>query len=230
LVTIPIDDTGSSLNGALRVPSICKGIIIFAHGSGSSKESPRNKYVGAYLNRANFGTLIIDLLTKGEQNTDSLAFKIGANTPGLVLNKFNINLLTKRLFKITEWIRTYDRTRNFKIGYFGASTGAAAAIQAAFLIHEYRGDQCIYAIVSRGGRPDLASPLTVQRIKIPTLLIVGSKDSKSVLNLNKKAIELINCSEKKLVKIWGAGHLFEERGSLEEVAKLSLHWFLNFLG
>jgi putative phosphoribosyl transferase len=231
LVTIPIEDTGASLKGDLRIPSFCnvKGIIIFAHGSGSGKDSPRNQYVGRFLNEANFGTLLIDLLTPDEQNADFLAIKLSGNIQGLVLNKFNIKLLTKRLVKVTEWIRTYEQTRNFKIGYFGASTGAAAAIEAAVLIHGYKADKCIYAIVSRGGRPDLASPFVVRRTNVPTLFIVGSKDSKSVLDLNKKALKLIKNSTKKLVMVSGAGHLFEEPGTMEEVTKFTSQWFLNFL-
>jgi putative phosphoribosyl transferase len=215
LIAIPINNNDSPLEGDLIIPDVCEimGIIIFAHGSGSDKDSPRNQYVGKLLNKVGFATLLINLLILEEQDADRKAQTLSRKIPGIVLNKFNISLLADRLVTITEWIKTYEVTRHFKVGYFGASTGAVAAIEAAVLldIHNH-----IIAIVSRGGRPDLATINSLRNISGAILLIVGDKDSKAVIDLNKKALkELRNAKEKKLVMIPGAGHLFEETGAID---------------
>lgn len=197
------------------------GIVIFVHGSGSSVESPRNQYVAELLNKDGLATLVVGLLTKQEEETDTKAQKILNKIPGLVLNKFNINLLSGRLTDITNWTLENKETSNLIIGYFGASTGAAAALNAAI-----ERPDIIGAIVSRGGRPDLVSPPEIlSRVKSPTLFIVGGKD-KLVVDFNKKALHLLtSLQKKKLIVIPEATHLFEEPGALEEVAKVASGWF-----
>jgi pimeloyl-ACP methyl ester carboxylesterase len=166
-------------------------------------------------------TLLVDLLTPDEEESDLRAQKIGYKVPGLVLNKFNINLLAKRLVSITDWILENTDTKSFIVGYFGASSGTAAAILAA----AQRPDS-IGAIVSRSGRPDLAGLDYLSKVKAPILLIVGGKDSRKVIDLNKNALKQLGSVEKKkVVEVPGATHLFEEPGTLEEVARLASGWF-----
>ena len=214
------------LQGQLIIPiSAPKALIIFAHGSGSDKDSPRNQRIAKALNGFGFATLLVDLLTSEEQQTDFRSQKIMCKIPGLVLNKFNIQLLSNRLVTITNWITdNVLEVNRLPIGYFGASTGAAAAIEASVLLDK------VYTIVSRGGRPDLAGPESIQKATASTLLIVGSKDSKAVIELNKKALKQFrNVKAKELIMIPNAGHLFEEANAIEKVADFSINWFTNYL-
>lgn len=195
------------LVGSLMIPNQATGLILFAHGSGSSRFSPRNNYVAEVLRQRGFGTLLLDLLTF-EEDRD-------------VEKRFDINLLAKRLQTATLWLQKQEQTSNLPIGYFGASTGAAAAIESA----AYLGEQ-IKAIVSRGGRPDLAWQY-LDALKSPTLLIVGGNDE-VVIELNQKAYEKINAI-KDIEIVAGATHLFEEPGTLEIVANLAADWFAHYL-
>ena len=212
------DENHNIIEGNLTIPSHAnidaKGIVIFAHGSGSSRHSPRNRYVAQVLNNAGIATLLIDLLTQEEEKTDNVTREY----------RFNIKLLTKRLLAATDWISQGAGFRNLKIGYFGASTGAAAALVAGA-----ERSRLVYAIVSRGGRPDLAGSDVLSRIEAPTLLIVGEKD-KQVIELNEKALgQLIKIEKKKkIIIIPKATHLFEEPGTLEEVARVASGWFQCF--
>lgn len=194
------------LNGNLRLAKNSKGIILFSHGSGSSRSSTRNNYVADILLENGFSSLLFDLLTEKEDLTYE--------------NRFNIKLLTERLLKVTQWISKYEITKQLSVGYFGASTGAASALNAATQM------DTATAIVSRGGRPDLAMPI-LHKVNVPTLLLVGGNDD-VVLELNKQAQSLINgiCE---LDIIEGASHLFEEKGKLDIVAKLSSDWFDKYL-
>jgi alpha-beta hydrolase superfamily lysophospholipase len=196
------------LPGNLIVPEHSKGIILFSHGSGSSRLSPRNNYVAKQLNKHRFATLLFDLLSKKED----LIYQ----------NRFDIELLTQRLSEVTNWVLHNDETKNLPIGYFGASTGAASALKAAGTLGKR-----ISAVVSRGGRPDLAGPEELKMVSAPTLLIVGEMD-REVINLNKMAYEHLNC-EKSMALIPGATHLFEEPGTLEKVTEISAAWFENHL-
>lgn len=205
LVYIPADSV--MLEGVLSIPTEAKGIVIFAHGSGSSRLSPRNNFVAQVLRNSGFGTLLFDLLTKEEDE--------------LYENRFNIALLAKRLKIATEWLTLQKQAKNMAIGYFGASTGVAAALEAAADFHIQIG-----AIVSRGGRPDLAEQ-ALGRVKAPTLLIVGGNDD-VVLQLNREALRFIK-AKNELCIIPGATHLFEEPGALEEVARLASNWFAEHL-
>jgi dienelactone hydrolase len=224
-------ESTTKLEADLTMPSnnngnYSKGIVLFAHGSGSSRHSPRNKYVAEVLQKDGLAALLVDLLTAKEEEADTKAQKISYNIPGLVLNKFNINLLAKRLVSITNWILENPDTKNFSVGYFGASTGTAAAIVAAAKRHaDDNNVNNIFAIVSRGGRPDLAGFDYLSRVKAPTLLIVGGNDSKKVIDLNKDALKQLGSEKKKLVTVPDATHLFEEPGTLEEVARLASGWF-----
>ena len=204
-VQIPIDST--RLEGSLAIPGQSKGLVVFAHGSGSSRFSPRNNYVAQVLRQAGIGTLLMDLLTQQEDS----AYE----------TRFNIDLLTERLLLATRWVQEQPRTKDLKIGYFGASTGAAAALKAAAI----EGSK-IGAVVSRGGRPDLAGE-ALMRVQAPTLLIVGGRDT-VVLQLNREALAKLK-GKKELVIIPGATHLFEEPGALEEVARLATEWFKQYL-
>jgi len=204
-VQIPIDST--RLEGSLAIPGQSKGLVVFAHGSGSSRFSPRNNYVAKILRQAGIGTLLMDLLTEQEDS----AYE----------TRFNIDLLTERLLLATRWVQEQPRTKDLQIGYFGASTGAAAALKAAAI----EGSK-IGAVVSRGGRPDLAGE-ALTRVQSPTLLIVGGRDT-VVLQLNREALAKLK-GKKELVIIPGATHLFEEPGALEEVARLATEWFKQYL-
>jgi dienelactone hydrolase len=202
LVKIPVDSV--QMEGLLEVPAVSQAMVLFAHGSGSSRHSPRNNYVARVLHKANIGTLLLDLLTQSED----LNYQ----------TRFDISLLTHRLLAATRWVRLQDSTRHLPIGYFGASTGAAAALQAAAAL----GDE-IFAVVSRGGRPDLAGNHDLARVQSPTLLLVGSQDQE-VIALNQEAYAHMQC-QKELAIIPGATHLFEEAGTLEEVARQATQWF-----
>jgi putative phosphoribosyl transferase len=211
------DDEQNTIEGNLTMPGVgahIKGIVIFAHGSGSSRHSPRNKYVAQVLNSANIATLLIDLLTPKEEDIDDITREY----------RFNIGLLARRLVSCADWILQNPELKVLKIGYFGASTGAAAALVAAAAC-----PNTISAIVSRGGRPDLAGPEVLARLEAPTLLIVGENDEQ-VIKLNQEALRGLTKiqNKKKLVIIPGATHLFEEPGTLEDVARRATGWFECF--
>ncbi|HLN89635.1 MAG TPA: dienelactone hydrolase family protein [Candidatus Binatia bacterium] len=208
-IRIPVGSV--KVEGTLTLPSGAKGVVLFAHGSGSSRFSTRNQYVAKEFNKSALGTLLFDLLTAEEEETDVLTAEF----------RFNIPLLANRLIGVTEWLRNDPKTKNLAFGYFGASTGAAAALIAAAKLP---GE--VAAVVSRGGRPDLAGKYLAS-VVAPTLLLVGGLDTE-VIELNQQAIERMT-AEKKLVIIPGATHLFEEPGKLEEVAKFSIEWFLRYL-
>ncbi|MBI1911363.1 MAG: dienelactone hydrolase family protein [Deltaproteobacteria bacterium] len=197
-----------TLEGALSLVKGSKGIVLFAHGSGSSRHSPRNNYVAEVLRKAGLSTLLMDLLTR-EEDFD-------------YRTRFDIDLLAGRLEGATIWLTAQEKTRDLKIGYFGASTGAAAAIKAAVSMPERIG-----AVVSRGGRPDMAEA-ELPEIKAPTLFIVGGRDD-VVIELNRMAFKQLRVPVKEMVIVPGATHLFEEPGTLEEVANLAAHWFKRYL-
>ena len=213
----------------LLLPTEAKGIVLFAHGSGSSRHSTRNNYVAQVLHNAGIATLLVDLLTPEEEDADIRTQNILYKLPhGIILNKFNINLLAKRLIAATNWIIEDPDTQHLikNIGYFWASTGSAAALIAAA---SSKGPSAISAIVSRGGRPDLAGSEALSKVQAPTLLIVGGNDAKSVINFNNNALkQLTSVQKKKLIIIPEATHLFEEAGTLEEVARLATGWFECF--
>jgi putative phosphoribosyl transferase len=208
-VTVALDSV--RLEGDLSVPTAAKGTVLFAHGSGSSRRSPRNRYVADVLNEGGLATLLIDLLTEDEQQVDLQTSHL----------RFDIPFLSRRLGAITEWLANHPEMRHLNIGHFGASTGAAAALVAAAELPNR-----VRAVVSRGGRPDLAGT-ALTRVEAPTLLIVGGADP-VVLDLNRKTMVLMSC-EKELQIIPGAGHLFEEPGALKIVAALARDWFLEKL-
>ena len=199
------------LEGNLGVPDGARGVVLFAHGSGSGRHSPRNRYVARELREAGLATLLIDLLTAQEEEVDLRTRHL----------RFDIGLLAERLVGATEWLERNSDTQNLKVGYFGASTGAAAALVAAVERPEPIG-----AIVSRGGRPDLAGP-ALPRVAAPILLIVGGNDL-PVIEMNQEAMEQLR-TEKRLEIVPGATHLFEEPGALEEVARLAADWFVRHL-
>lgn len=207
LVRIPIE-TGH-VEGMLELPSNPIGIVLFAHGSGSSRLSPRNNYIAGELRKAELGTLLMDLLTPDEDRDYQ--------------RRFDIALLTQRLNAALDWLRQYRSTASLPVGLFGASTGAAAALQVAAA----RGDD-IAAVVSRGGRPDLAGKQVLAKIRAPTLLIVGGLDD-VVIGLNQHAYNMLNC-EKQFEIVPGATHLFEEPGTLNMVAEFAAEWFVRYTG
>jgi putative phosphoribosyl transferase len=199
------------LEGNLRLPAGAGGIVLFAHGSGSSRHSPRNRYVAQVLHEGRLATLLFDLLTPEEERVDLRTRHL----------RFDIGLLAVRLVHATDWLADQPDTRNLKVGYFGSSTGGGAALVVAAERPEAAG-----AVVSRAGRPDLAGA-ALSRVRAPTLLIVGGKDL-PVIDLNREALGQIP-AEKKLEIIPGATHLFEEPGALEEVARLARQWFERYL-
>jgi dienelactone hydrolase len=202
--------TNTKLEGNLIIPKAAEGIVVFAHGSGSSRHSPRNQYVAQVLNNAGLATLLTDLLTREEEKIDDKTRQ----------HRFNIDLLAKRLVAITDRITQNPDTQKLFVGYFGASTGAAAALVAAA-----QRSGIVTAIVSRGGRPDLAGSQALRNVQAPTLFIVGAKDIQ-VIDMNESAMRQLDKVEKKKLKIVpGATHLFEEPGTLEEVARLAKGWF-----
>ncbi|MCS3928933.1 pimeloyl-ACP methyl ester carboxylesterase [Bradyrhizobium elkanii] len=209
LVSVPAASV--TLDGNLTIPADARAMALFAHGSGSSRHSPRNRHVARVLNEAKLATLLIDLLTLHEEVVDSSTAHM----------RFDICLLAERLVDTTDWLTQFPDTKNFPIGYFGASTGAAAALTAAAIRPDPVG-----AIVSRGGRPDLAGA-ALTRVRAPTLLIVG-EDDKQVLELNRSALAQLRC-ETQLAIVPAATHLFEEPGALDEVARLARAWFKRYL-
>ncbi len=206
MATVKIPAGPVRLNGELVLPADTKSVVLFAHGSGSSRLSPRNIFVAQVLQQQGIGTLLFDLLTTSEDRDYAV--------------RFDIDLLTQRLLAATAWLRENPETKALRIGYFGASTGAAAALRAAAEI-----GIIIAAVVSRGGRPDLAGETALVRVASPTLLIVGSEDY-TVIELNEQAFAWMKC-EKKLVLVPGATHLFEEPGTLEQAAQYAASWFIK---
>lgn len=206
---VEIPANGVWLRGDLHVPDGAEGIVLFAHGSGSSRHSPRNQFVARTIREGEVGTLLFDLLTRDEEAVDFQTAQL----------RFNIGFLAQRLIATTEWIRR--ELPSLRLGYFGSSTGAGAALVAAAVIGE-----AIGAVVSRGGRPDLAGA-ALPKVKSPTLLIVGSLDY-PVIEMNEEALARLQC-EKGMKIVPGATHLFEEPGTLEQVASLAAEWFSRHL-
>lgn len=209
-VRIPIGSI--YLDGNLNIPEGARGIVIFVHGSGSSRHSPRNQYVAQELQRNGLATLLFDLLTMEEERIDMITRNF----------RFDIDMLSKRLIDTTRWLLNRPDTKKLTLGYFGASTGAAAALIAA---KEH--SDIVKAVVSRGGRPDLAEN-ALMYVKAPTLFIVGGKDTQ-VIDLNQWALDRMVILDKELKIVPGATHLFEEQGALEEVARLAGDWFKRYL-
>jgi pimeloyl-ACP methyl ester carboxylesterase len=210
--TVRVEAGPVTLEGNLVVPDGVAGVVLFAHGSGSSRHSPRNQFVARALQDAALATLLIDLLTAREEAVDARTAQL----------RFDIEFLAERLIGATRWLAGFPSTHGLPIGYFGASTGASAALVAAA-----EQPEPIKAIVSRGGRPDLAGP-ALPRVQAPTLLIVGGHDD-AVLPLNQGALERLGAAQKQLVVVAGATHLFEEPGALDEVARLAAEWFSHYL-
>lgn len=208
-VLIPVE--GATLEGELDIPGNAPGVVLFVHGSGSSRHSPRNQYVASRIREAHIGTLLFDLLTLEEEEEDRFTREY----------RFDIQLLANRLMCVTRWLKTLPETRNLRIGYFGSSTGGGAALEAAARLGGEIG-----AVVSRGGRPDLALEV-LSEVTAPTLFVVGGCDE-VVLDLNQTALTRLRC-EKSLWVVPGATHLFEEPGALEQVATVSAEWFQRHL-
>ena len=206
LVHIPAG--GATVEGMLEIPERAVGLVLFAHGSGSSRHSPRNNYVAGVLRAAGVGTLLMDLLTPEEDRDYS--------------RRFDIGLLTQRLLEAARWVGAQPATRDLPLGFFGASTGAAAALEAAARL-----GADARAVVSRGGRPDLASEGALRKVTAPTLLLVGGYDD-GVIDLNQQAYDQLRCEEE-MVIVPGATHLFEEPGTLEAVATRAAGWFAEHL-
>lgn len=232
LVRIPVQSPSNKaaastiLEGNLAIPhnfSTTKGIIVFAHDDGSGRHSSPNSYVAQVLNKDGLATLLVDLLTKGEEETDVRTEKVQCKIPGLILNKFNIKLLSDRLLRITNWLLTvpYFETQRVIIGYFGTSTGAAAALTAAA-----QKDTIVGAVVCCSGRPDLVSDEVLTNVQVPSLFIVGAGDNKKVIDINNNAInKLHNVQKKKVAVVPEATRLYEEPAALENVARLASGWF-----
>ncbi len=199
---------GVMLRGTLTIPAGARGVVVFAHGSGSSRFSPRNQRVAAHLQAGAFATLLFDLLTPDEESVDARTGEF----------RFDVEMLADRLVSVTDWLGAQMTTRALPVGYFGASTGAAAALVAA----AERPDE-VRAVVSRGGRPDLAGS-SLGRVKAPTLLIVGGDDV-PVIGMNQAALKQLASPTKRLEIVPGATHLFEEPGTLERVCSLAQSWF-----
>lgn len=212
--TVRIDVAGSvTLEGTLGIPPEPRGVVLFAHGSGSSRHSPRNRYVAGVLRDGGLATLLLDLLSPAEEAIDTRTRHL----------RFDIPLLAGRLVGATDWLASYPETSRLRVGYFGASTGGGAALVAAA-----ERPARVDAVVSRGGRPDLAGE-ALPRVRAPTLLIVGGADE-VVIDLNERAMARMTHAEVRLEIVPGATHLFEEPGALEEVARLARDWFARHLG
>lgn len=205
--TVHISFKDVILEGFLNIPANPKALVLFSHGSGSSRLSPRNNYVSNILQQKGIATLLFDLLTESEDK--------------IYKNRFDMEKLTHRLIETTQWAQQHQKIKGLPLGYFGASTGAASALRAAAFF-----GTAIKAVVSRGGRPDLAMD-ELSEVKASTLFIVGSRDT-DVISMNQRAYEKLKC-RKKLEIIPGAGHLFEEPGKLRAVAEISATWFLRWL-
>jgi len=210
--TVAVRRDGVVLEGDLTLPAGATGIVLFAHGSGSSRFSPRNRFVARALNDAGLGTLLIDLLTADEEVVDVRTARL----------RFDIGLLAERLGGALDWLGREEATRGLPVGLFGASTGGGAALVAAA-----NAPGGVAAVVSRGGRPDLADE-ALPRVRAPTLLIVGGDDT-PVIQMNREAMARMNEAEVRLEIVPGATHLFEEPGTLEEVARLASTWFVDHL-
>lgn len=210
LVHVPI--RGATLEGSLAVAPGARGIVLFAHGSGSSRHSPRNRFVAGVMNEGGLATLLMDLLTEEEEEIDLRTHEL----------RFDIDRLAGRLVEAVDWLGEQDETRSLRVGTFGSSTGAAAALIAAA---ERPGR--VQAVVSRGGRPDLAGP-ALRRVRAPTLLIAGGRDV-PVIDLNEQAMAQMQADTVRLDIVPGATHLFEEPGALPEVARLAREWFARYL-
>lgn len=210
LIQIPIGDI--RLEGTLTIPDRASGLVVFAHGSGSSRHSPRNRYVAELLQRVGLATLLMDLLSPEEDEIDGQTSHL----------RFDIGGLGDRVVRATDWLRQNPDTRNLAIGYFGASTGAAAALVAA----SQRPD-IVKAVVSRGGRPDLSGD-ALSRVRAPTLLLVGGNDT-PVISMNRSAMEQMENAQTQLEIVPGATHLFEEPGQLDDVALAARDWFNQYL-
>jgi putative phosphoribosyl transferase len=204
-----LGENATFLDGKLRIPQSPEGIIIFAHGSGSGRHSPRNQFVAEKLYGDGLATLLLDLLTENEEELDNQTKKL----------RFDIGLLSKRLIFTINWISNNHDTKNLAVGLFGASTGAAAALVAAAEL-----PNTVCAIVSRGGRPDLAGKVILKSVRAPTLFLVGGNDPQ-VVELNENALKDMTTKKKKITLIPGATHLFEEPGKLEQVARIASGWF-----
>jgi len=200
------------LEGTLGCPADAAGVVLFAHGSGSGRHSPRNRFVAEQLRRAGLATLLLDLLTEAEETLDHTAGHL----------RFNVSLLAERLLGAADWLAANPRTAHLALGCFGASTGGGAALVAAA-----RRPDLVRAVVSRGGRPDLAAD-ELPAVRAPTLLIVGGNDE-LVIDINQQALERLGARAKELVIVPGASHLFEEPGALEQVARLAASWFTRHL-
>lgn len=211
--SVQIPSGSVRLHGDLNMPRSAQGIVLFAHGSGSSRYSPRNRYVADVLNRAGFATLLMDLLTDEEEAVDQRTGHL----------RFDLPFLGDRLIDTTRWLSQHPTAQSLPLGYFGASTGAGAALIAAA-----NHPQMVSAVVSRGGRPDLAGKAVLNRVNIPTLLLVGSNDT-PVIGMNQTALEYLP-GIKQLKIIPGATHLFAEPGTLEQVAEQAKGWFQQYLG
>ncbi len=209
---VSIELPGAVLQGDLTVPRGAKGLVVFAHGSGSGRHSPRNRFVAQRLNAAGLATLLMDLLTAREEEIDDVTREL----------RFDIGLLARRVAQVVEWTRAMGALADLPVGLFGASTGAAAALVAAAELPA----GAVRAVVSRGGRPDLAGA-ALPRVKCPTLLVVGGDDD-VVIGLNEQACDRMRCGAE-LVIVPGAAHLFEEPGTLEQVADLAASWFAAHL-
>lgn len=210
---VRIDSGAAVLDGDLGIPRGARGLVLFAHGSGSGRHSPRNRAVARALRAKGLATLLFDLLTAREERQEAYTAHL----------RFDIGLLAERVLVAIEWLPLDARTRELSLGVFGASTGAAAAIVAAAAR-----PSVVAAVVSRGGRPDLAGP-ALTLVRAPTLFLVGGED-RVVVDLNERALERLGAPEKELRIVPGASHLFEETGALEEVARLSSEWFVRHLG
>jgi dienelactone hydrolase len=209
--SVQIPAAGVALDADVAVPQPAQGVVLFAHGTGSSRHSPRNTFVAEELQDAGMATVLVDLLTPAEERIDAITAEL----------RFDIGLLAARLTAVTDWLVEHDLTTGLGIGLFGASTGAAAALVTAAA----RPD-AVAAVVSRGGRPDLAGP-ALRSVRQPTLLIVGERDA-VVLDLNRRAMQALG-GEVRLEVVPGATHLFQERGTLEQVARLARDWFVRYL-
>jgi putative phosphoribosyl transferase len=209
---VSIEARNALLESTVTIPDRPEGIVLFAHGSGSSSRSPRNRYVAQVMQSRQIATLLFDLLTPAEESVDEYNREL----------RFDIPFLADRLIGATHWVRQQPDLKHLAIGYFGASTGAGAALVAASKLNDI-----VRAVVSRGGRPDLAGN-ALGAVEAPTLLIVGANDE-PVIGMNQTALAALKCREKKMVKIPGATHLFEEPGTLEVVAGIAADWFLQHL-